>query len=77
MIAEPRWAVSAAVVYDADVAGADESSAGLQKWRAAAGGEVVARTIAIGPGDFFGAAHADFVGAVGAFAAFAQLTKRK
>src|SRR5690242_19305100 len=65
-----------AVVQDSNVTGTNEPPLALQKGRAAAGGEIVAVAVAIRAGDFFGASHADFVGAVGATTALAPVDEQ-
>ena len=76
MIAEPGRAVGVSIVHDADVAGADESSATLQKRRAAAVREFFPLAVKIRAGDFFRAAHPHFIGAVRSLQHCPQLTKR-
>src|ERR1035437_6258817 len=75
MITELRLTVGVSVIHDADVAGADETSARFQKRRAAAVREFFSIAVEIRAGDFPRATHTHFVSAVRALAALPPVDK--
>ena len=73
MITKPDWTAGGAVIDHSNMAGADESSAAVEKGRSAAIGEMGTVTIQIRAGDGFSAPDPDLIGAVRALATFAPI----